>query len=64
MVWYSSISKSFLQFVMIYTVKDFSVVNETEIDVFLKFPFFFYNPANAGNLNSSSSSVSKPTLDI
>ena len=49
---------------MIYTVKGFSIVNETEIDVFLKFPFFFYNPANVGSLNSSSSSFYKPTLDI
>ena len=64
MVWHSYVSKSFPKFVMIHTVKGFSVVNETEIDVFLKFPFFFYNPANVGNLNSSSSSFYKPTLDI
>ena len=42
---------------MIHTVKDFSIVNETEIDVFL------YNPVNVGNLISSSSSFSKPSLD-
>ena len=37
MVWYSRLSKSFPQFVMIYTVKGFRVVDETEIDIFLKF---------------------------
>ena len=63
MVWYSHLSKSFPQFVMIYIVKGFSVVDETEIDVFLKFSCFFYNPANVGNLISVSFSSSKPSLD-
>ena len=44
--------------------KGFSIVDETEIDVFLKFPCFLYNPADVGNLISSSSSFSKPNLDI
>ena len=44
--------------------KAFSIVDETEIHVFLKFPCFFYNPVNVGNLISSSSSFSKPSLDI
>ena len=30
----------------------------------MKFPFFLYNPVNVGNLISSSSSFSKPSLDI
>ena len=64
MVWYPHLSKSFPQFVMIHTVKGFRVVDETEIDVFLKFPCFLYNPANVGNLISGSSSFSKPSLDI
>ena len=64
MVWYFHLFKSFPQFVMIHTVKGFSIVNETEIDVFLKFPCFLYNPANVCNLISSSSSFSKPSLDI
>ena len=64
MVWYSHLSKSFPQLVMIHTVKGFSVVDETEIDVFLKFPRFLYNPANVDNLVSSFSSFSKPSLDI
>ena len=37
MVWYSYLYKSFLQFVMIHTVKGFSVVTETEVGVFLEF---------------------------
>ena len=49
---------------MLLTVKGFSVVNKTEIDVFLKFPCFFYNPAKVGNLISSSSLFSKPSLDL
>ena len=34
-VWYSHLLKNFLQFVVIHTVKGFSVVNETDIDVFV-----------------------------
>ena len=49
---------------MIHTVKGFSVADETETDVSLKLPDFLYNPVNVGNLISSSSSFSKPTLDI
>ena len=63
MVWYSHLSKNFPQFVMIHIAKGFSVVDETEIDVFLKFPCFLYNPVNAGNLISSSSSFSEHSLD-
>ena len=41
------------------------IVDETETDrCFSKFPCFLYNPANAGNLISSSSSFSKLNLDI
>ena len=64
MVWYSHFFKSFPQFVMIHTVKGFSVVDETEVDIFLKFPCFLYDPSDVGNLISSSSSFSKPSLDI
>ena len=52
------------QFVMIHTDKGFTVVNEIERDVFLKFPCFLYNPPNVGNLICSSSSFSKPSLGI
>ena len=47
-VWYSHLFKNFPQFVMMYIVKGFSVVNETEIDVFLEFSYFFYNPSDVG----------------
>ena len=63
MFWYSHLFKSFPKFVMIHTVKGFSVVHKTEVDVFLEFPRFLYDPANIGNLISSSS-FSKPSLDI
>ena len=49
---------------MIHTVKGFGVVNETELDVFLEFLSFLYDPENADNLISGSSSFSKPSLDI
>ena len=39
-VCYPHLSKSFSQFVMIHTVKGFIIVDETEIDDFLKFPCF------------------------
>jgi len=64
MIWYSHLFKSFPQFVMIHTVKDFSIVSETEVDVFLEFPCFFYDPANVGNLISGSSALSVSSLDI
>ena len=44
---------------MIHTVKGFSVVNEAEVDVFLEFPSFFYDPTAVGNLISGSSAFSK-----
>ena len=49
---------------MIHTVKGFSIVHETEVDVFLEFPSFLYDPANVGNFISGSSSFSKSRLDI
>ena len=60
MVLYSHLFKSFPQFVMIHEVKGFSVVDETEVDVFLDFPCFLYDPANVGNLISGSSSFLNP----
>ena len=64
MVWYSHLFKSFPQFVMIHTVKGFSVVNETGVDVFLEFPCLFYDQANVGNLISDLPAFAKPSLDI
>ena len=54
MVWYSHLFKNFPQFVMIHTVKGFSKVNESEVDVFLGFLCFFYDQTNVANLISGS----------
>ena len=63
-IWYSHLFKNFPQFVVIHTVKGFSVVNEAEIDVFLQFSCFFYDPVDVGNFISGSSAFSKSTLNI
>ena len=47
-----------------HTVKGFHVVNEAEIDVFLEFPCFSYDPADVGNLISGSSAFSESSLYI
>ena len=54
MVWYSHLLKNFPQFVVIHTVKGYSLVNEAEVDTFLEFSCFFYNPMDVGNLISGS----------
>ena len=59
-----SISLRAFHSLLTHTVKGFSIVHETEVDVFLEFPSFLYDPANAGNFISGSSSFSKPSLDI
>ena len=64
MVWYSHLFKNFPQFVVTHTVKGFSVVNEAEVDVFLEFSWFFYDPKNVGNLISGSSVFAKSSLNI
>ena len=64
MVWCPNLFKNLAQFVMMHTVKGFSIVDETEVDVFLEFPCFFSDRANVGNLISGSSAFSKPSLDI
>ena len=60
MIWYSHLFKNFPQFVVIHTVKGFSVVNEAEVDVFLGFFCFFYDPTDVGNFISSSSAFLNP----
>ena len=44
MVWYSYLFKNFQQFVVIHTVKGSCIVNKAEVDVFLEFSCFFYDP--------------------
>ena len=48
------ISLRIFQFVEIHTVKSFRVVNEAEIDVFLKLPCFLHDPTNVDNHNRGS----------
>ena len=63
-VWYSHLLKNFPYCIVIHTVKGFSVVSETEVDIFLEFSCFFYDPADVGNLISGSSVFSKSSLNI
>ena len=60
--WYSHLFKNYAQFVVIYPVKGFSVVNDAEVDVFLEFSCIFYDPTDVGNLISGSSAFSKSNL--
>ena len=55
---------NFPQFVVIYTVKGFSVVNEVEVDVFLELSCFFSDPVDVGILISGSPAFSKSSLNI
>ena len=64
MVWYPALLNSFPLILMIHTVKGFSVVNETEVAVFLESPCFLCDPVNVGNLTSGFPAFSKPYLDI
>ena len=64
MIWYSHLFKSFSQFAVIHTIKGVSVLSEAEVDVFLEFSFFSYDPSNVGNLLSRSSAFSKSSLNI
>ena len=61
---YSHLFKNFPHFVVIHTVKGFSIINETEVDVFLEFSCFFYDPMDVDNLISDSSAFSKTSLNI
>ena len=63
-VWYSHIFKNFPQFVVIHTVKNFTIVNEAEVDVFLEFPCFLHDPMNIDNLISGSSAFPESSLYI
>ena len=62
LVWYSHLFQNFPQFVVIHTVKGFSIANEA--NVFLKLSCFYYDSMDVGNLISSSSAFSKFSLNI
>ena len=61
MVWYSHLFQNFPQFLVIHTVKDFSVFNEGEVDAFLEFSCLFYDPVDVGNLISGSYAFLNPS---
>ena len=64
MFWFSYLFKNFPQFVVIHTVKGFSVVNEAEVDIFLKISGLFCDQTDVGSLISGSSVFSKSSLYI
>ena len=61
-VWYSHAFQNFPQFIVIHTVKGFSIVNKA--DAFLELSCFFDDPVDVGNLISGSSAFSKSSLNI
>ena len=64
-VWYSNLFQNFPQFFFaMHIVKGFSVVNETEVDVFLEFLCFFYDPIDVANLISGSSAFLSPAVHL
>ena len=63
-VCFSHLFKNFPQFVLIHTVKGFSIVNEVEVGIFLEFSCIFCDPVDVDNLISGSSVFSKSILNI
>ena len=49
---------------MIHIIKGFGIVNEAEVDIFVEFPCFLYDPVDVGNFLSGSSAFSKSSLYI
>ena len=49
---------------VIYTVKDFIILSEAEVDFFLEFSCFFHDPVVYDNLISGSSAFSESSLSI
>ena len=62
MVWYPHLFQNFPQFIVIYTVKGFGLVNKAES--LLELSCFFHDPADVGNLISGCSAFSKTSLNI
>ena len=65
-VFQSKVSSSLYEFFTVFcdAHKGFHVVNETEVDFFLEFPWFLYDPVNVDNLIFGSAAFSKPSLYI
>ena len=66
--WYSHLFKNFSQFVVMYAVKGFGLINKAEVEIqnffFWNSLDFFYNPVDVDNLMSGSSAFSKSSLNI
>ena len=58
------ISWRIFQFVVIYIVKGFGIINKAKVDVFLELSCFFCDPADVGNLISGSSAFSESSLNF
>jgi len=63
-VWYSHLFQNFPEFIVIHTVKGFSIVKKAEIDVSPELSCFIDDSAGVGNLISGSSAFSKISLNI
>ena len=63
MAWHFHL-KNFPQFIVIHTVKGFSIMTEAEVDTFLELSCFFYDPTDVVNLISGSSAFPKFGLNI
>ena len=57
-VWYSHLFQNVPQFIVIHTVKGFSIVDKAEIEVFLEVSCFFDDPVDVAHLISGSSAFS------
>ena len=58
MVWDSHHFKNGPQFVVVYTLKGFGIVDKAEVDVLLELSCFFYDPVDVDSLISGSSTFS------
>ena len=63
-VWYSHLFQNFPQYIVIHSVKGFSIVTKAKIDVFLELSCFLDDPVDVGNLISGSSAFSKTSLKV
>ena len=63
-VCYSHLFKNIPQFVVIHTIKGFTLVKKAEGDVFSKFPCFFCDPAYVGNKDSKCQQVQAASLRL
>ena len=59
MVWDSHHFKNVPQFVVVYTLKGFGIVDKAEVDVLLELSCFFYDPVDVDSLISDSSAFSQ-----